>query len=457
MSQGQLVLYNSRTRSKEPFAPLLADRVRMYVCGPTVYQRIHLGNARPLVVFDLLYRLLRHLYGRVVYVRNITDVDDKIIHEAEANGEPIAALTERTTRAFHADARALLCLAPDVEPRATEHIPDMIRLIEELLRRGVAYVADGHVLFHVPAWPDYGRLSGRSRAEQIAGARVEVAPFKRDPADFVLWKPSPPELPGWDSPWGRGRPGWHIECSAMSERYLGVPFDIHGGGIDLLFPHHENESAQSCCAHGLPYLARFWVHNGFVTMRAEKMAKSVGNVVTVEEALKRAPGEAIRLWILGAHYRAPLDFSEEALLRARQTLDRWYLALSRVEGELPEAAPDGELVAALLDDLNTPRALARLHALVHDLNRLGGGPEGRRAAAVLRASAALLGLLEAPPRQWLEQGVEVDVGWIEARIRERSEARRRRDFATADRIRAELLAKGILLEDTPQGTVWRRR
>jgi len=452
----ELRLHNSLTRRREAFSPLEAGHVRMYVCGPTVYQRIHLGNARPLVVFDVLYRLLRHFHPRVTYVRNITDVDDKIIDQARKNGEPIEALTERTIRAFHEDAEALLCLPPTFEPRATAHIDDMIRLIERLLARGCAYVADGHVLFHVPAMPRYGRLSGRSREDQIAGARVEVAPFKKDPADFVLWKPSPPELPGWESPWGRGRPGWHIECSAMSEHYLGLPFDIHGGGIDLVFPHHENEMAQSCCAHGLELMARFWVHNGFVTMRAEKMAKSLGNIVTVEEARRMAPGEAIRLWILGAHYRAPLDFTEAALAQAEQTLDRLYLALSKVEGGAEES-PDAAFLAALADDLNTPRALARLHELVGRLNREEDAARRSELAARIRASAALLGLLQQEPRAWLERGVAVDVAWIEARIEERAEARRRRDFATADRIREELAERGILLEDTPRGTVWRRR
>ncbi len=457
MAAVQLRLHDTLSREVRPFAPLEAGHVRMYVCGPTVYQRIHVGNARPLVVFDVLFRLLRHLYPRVTYVRNITDIDDKIIQQAQRNGEPIEALTARTIEAFHQDAAALMCLPPTREPRATEHVADMIRLIEQLLARGCAYVAEGHVLFHVPAWPRYGVLSRRPREEQIAGARVEVAPYKRDPADFVLWKPSPPELPGWDSPWGRGRPGWHIECSAMAERHLGVPFDIHGGGIDLVFPHHENEIAQSGCAHGCELMARFWVHNGFVTMRAEKMAKSLGNVVTVAQALAQVPGEAVRLWVLQAHYRAPLDFSEAALAQARQTLDRLYGALDRAPAfDAEEGEVDPRVLEPLLDDLNTPRALAGLHELAGELNRAGDEGERRRLAARLVRSGELLGLLQQPPAAWLRGGVAVDEAWIEARIRERAEARARRDFATADRIREELQAMGIVLEDTPRGTVWRR-
>ncbi|GBD43003.1 Cysteine--tRNA ligase [bacterium HR40] len=451
----QLVLYNTLTRTAEPFAPLEPGHVRMYVCGPTVYQRIHVGNARPLVVFDVLFRLLQQLFPRVTYVRNITDIDDKIIDQARKNGEPIETLTERTIRAFHEDAAALLCLPPTHEPRATRHIADMIRLIERLLARGCAYVADGHVLFHVPAMPRYGQLSRRARDEQIAGARVEVAPFKRDPADFVLWKPSAPDQPGWDSPFGRGRPGWHIECSAMAEAYLGIPFDIHGGGIDLVFPHHENEIAQSCCAHGIDLMARFFVHNGFVTMAAEKMSKSLGNILTVAEARARVPGEAIRLWILSAHYRAPLDCTEEALLQARHTLDRLYAALDRAPvGASREGRIDSAVLSALCDDLGTPRALAALHELAGRLHRATDDGQRAQLAADLRRSAALLGLLQQDPSVWLRG--DVDAAWVERLIAERAEARRRRDFATADRIRNELAKAGILLEDTPTGTIWRR-
>ncbi len=450
-----LQLHNTLTRRKEPFAPLEAGHVRMYVCGPTVYQRIHIGNARPLVVFDVLFRLLRRMFPRVTYVRNITDVDDKIIAQARRDGEPIDALTERTIAAFHEDARALCCLEPTHEPRATRHIDDMIRLVERLIARGCAYAAEGHVLFHVPSMPAYGRLSGRSREDQIAGARVEVAPYKRDPADFVLWKPSAADEPGWDSPWGRGRPGWHIECSAMAEHYLGVPFDIHGGGLDLVFPHHENEIAQTCCAHGLDTMARFWLHNGFVTMAEEKMSKSLGNILTVAEARERAPGEAVRFWILTAHYRAPLDFTEDALRRAKRILDRFYLALEKVPAAKGE--PDDALLEALADDLNTPRALAVLHDLLNRLHRAEEEEERRELAGRLRASAALLGLLGQDPAAWLRGGEGgLDAARIEALLAERAAARKARDFATADRIRDELARAGIVIEDTPQGTIWRR-
>jgi cysteinyl-tRNA synthetase len=453
----QLHLTNTATRTKEAFAPQDPARVRMYVCGPTVYQRIHVGNARPLVVFDVLFRLLRHLYGpeHVTYVRNITDIDDKIIAAAAAAGEQIADLTARTTEAFLDDTAALGCLEPTHQPRATRHIAGMVALIERLIERGHAYAAEGHALFHVPSMPTYGRLSGRNREELEAGARVEVAPYKRDPADFVLWKPSTPEQPGWDSPWGRGRPGWHIECSAMAEHFLGpLPFDIHGGGQDLIFPHHENELAQSCCAHGLERMARFWVHNGFVDMRGETMSKSIGNVLRVDQALELAPGEAIRFFLLTAHYRQPLDLTDEGLSEAKRALDRFYGALARA-GAGGTAEPDEELLAALADDLNTPAALARLHGLLSELNRAKFG-QAAAAAAALRASAALLGLLQADPESWLRGGADGQAERIEALIAERAAARRGRDFARADAIRDQLAGEGILLEDGPVGTTWRR-
>jgi cysteinyl-tRNA synthetase len=322
-----LKLYNTLTRQKEEFVPLDPTHVRMYVCGPTVYDFAHIGNARPVVVFDVLYRLLKRLYPRVTYVRNITDVDDKIMAAAKETGEPIDGITGKFTRHYHADMAALGALPPDVEPCATGHIAEMIALVERLIARGHAYAADGHVLFSVPSMPDYGQLSRMSRDELVAGARVEVAPYKSDPADFVLWKPSAPDQPGWPSPWGRGRPGWHLECSAMSEKHLGVPFDIHGGGLDLVFPHHENEIAQSRCAHGLPAFAHYWMHNGYLTVNGEKMSKSLGNFRTVHDLLDRVSGEVIRLTLLSAHYRQPLDFSDAALDQARAALDRWYGAL----------------------------------------------------------------------------------------------------------------------------------
>jgi cysteinyl-tRNA synthetase len=449
-----LVLHNTLTRLKEPFAPIDPAHVRLYVCGPTVYQRIHVGNARPLIVFDVLFRLLRHLYPEVTYVRNITDVDDKIIDQARKNGQPIEDLTARTTEAFLADAAALGCLEPTLQPKATHHVSEMVALIERLIETGHAYEAEGHVLFLTPSMPAYGKLSGRNRDDQIAGARVEVAPYKRDPADFILWKPAADDEPGWDSPWGRGRPGWHIECSAMAEKHLGVPFDIHGGGQDLIFPHHENEMAQTCCAHGLDTMARFWLHNGFVDMRGQKMSKSVGNVLRLDEALEAVPGEAVRLWMLGAHYRAPIDCSEQGFDEAKTQLDRFYAALERA-GAGAETEPEPALVEALEDDLNTPKALAVLHDLLGQLNRARHG-EAPEIAARLKASAGLLGLLQQAPHDWLRGAAGADDDAIEALIAERLEARKAKDFARADAIRDQLAEVGIILEDGPGGTTWRR-
>ena len=446
-----LVLHDTASRGKRPFVPLQPGKVGVYACGPTVYDLIHIGNARPLIVFDVLCRVLRSLFADVTYVRNITDVDDKIMDRAHQRGVSIAAVTEATTARFHEDAAALGCLVPDHEPRATDNIQQMIRLIGALIERGHAYDEQGHVLFSVPSFGDYGRLSGRDRDDQIAGARVEVAPYKRDPADFILWKPSVTGQPGWESPWGFGRPGWHIECSAMAERYLGVPFDIHAGGIDLVFPHHENEIAQTRCGRGLTTMARYWLHNGFVTVNGEKMSKSLGNFTTVQDALALAPGEAIRLWTLGTHYRSPLDFTRDGLERAKATLDRFYGALDRAPAGA-EGAPDEALVEALCDDLNTPKALAVLHELLGRLNRTNE-PEDR---ARLVASGRLLGLLQDEPAAWLKGDCADDSADIEQAIAARMAARKARDFAEADRIRQELLNRGIVLEDGPGGTTWRR-
>ena len=444
----ELYLHNSLSRQRERFVPLDPTHVRMYVCGPTVYDVPHLGNARPAVVFDVLARLLRRLYPRVTYVQNITDIEDKIIARAAETGQPIEAITERAAAAYHADMAALGVAPPDVEPHATAHLCEMIAVIGQLIASGHAYEAEGHVLFAVSSFPQYGRLSGRSPDELLAGARVEVAPYKRDPGDFVLWKPSTPEQPGWDSPWGRGRPGWHIECSAMSWRYLGETFDIHGGGSDLLFPHHENEQAQSLCAFPGSGFARYWVHNGMLRIEGEKMAKSVGNVLTVREVLVRAPAEAVRLLLLHTHYRAPLDFTDNGLAESRRVLDRFYRAL-----ENSAAAPAKDLPApvleALCDDLNTPLAIAELHRLAD--TALAGDAA---AAAGLRAAGRLLGLLQADPAEWFRGGA--DAASVEARIAQRREARRARDFARADAIRAELAAEGVILEDTEAGTSWRR-
>ena len=443
----ELRLHNSLSRRREIFVPIDPANVRLYLCGPTVYDLAHVGNARPVVVFDVLVRLLRRLYPRVTYVRNITDVDDKINARAAESGEPIAAITARTTADFHADIEALGALPPDVEPRATGHIPEMILLIERLIAGGHAYVAEGHVLFAVASFAEYGRLSGRSPDELIAGARVDVAPYKRDPGDFVLLKPSTPDLPGWDSPCGRGRPGWHIECSAMSWRYLGETFDIHGGGQDLIFPHHENELAQSCCAFPGSGFARFWMHNGMLLVDGQKMSKSLGNFLTIRDALAKAPGEVVRLTLLRTHYRASLDFSDAALAEARKDLDRWYRALQRTPAapaELP--AP---VLEALCDDLNTPLAIAELHRLAD------GALAGDAAAAGgLKAAGDLLGLLQQGPDAWFHAGG--DEAGIEAAIAERIAARKAKDFARADAIRKDLAARGILLEDGPGGTTWRR-
>ena len=443
-----LFLTNSLTHRKARFEPLDPAHVRMYVCGPTVYDLAHVGNARPVVVFDVLARLLRQLFPQVTYVRNITDVDDKINARAAETGQTIAAVTAATTAEFHTDMAALGALPPDIEPRATEHIAEMILLIERLIAGGHAYPAEGHVLFSVASDPDYGKLSGRSPDELLAGARIDVAPYKRDAGDFVLWKPSTPDQPGWDSPWGRGRPGWHIECSAMSWRYLGESFDIHGGGQDLIFPHHENELAQSCCAFPGSEFARIWMHNGMLLVNGEKMSKSLGNFFTVRDVLAKAPGEAVRLLLLRAHYRGALDFTDTALASAKAELDRFYRALERHPGIVPGTLP-APVLDALCDDLNTPLALSHLHALAD--TALAGDAE---AAAGLRAAGAILGLLQGEPAAWFRGGD--DSAEIEAAIEARLAARKSRDFTLADKIRADLTARGIVLEDGPQGTTWRR-
>ncbi|MGZ8311719.1 MAG: cysteine--tRNA ligase [Allosphingosinicella sp.] len=435
----EIRLHDTMAREKRPFAPADPQRVTMYVCGPTVYNRAHIGNARPAVVFDVLARLLRHVYGAdsLVYARNVTDVDDKIIEAARAEGADPPAITERFERFYLDDMGALGVQPPTIAPHATGHIDGMIAMIARLITAGNAYEAEGNVLFHVPSDPDYGALGRRDREAMIAGARVEVAAYKKDPADFVLWKPSPEGVIGWESPWGRGRPGWHIECSAMIEQHLGQTIDIHGGGLDLIFPHHENEIAQSRCAHEGAPLARYWVHNGFLSMAGgEKMSKSLGNVVSVAELLKQGhKGETLRLGLLSAHYRQPLEWSQALIAQSRATLDRLY----RTAGDAAGGQTDAGVLDALADDLNTPLALARLSA-IND-------------PATLRASAALLGLLGGTGENWFQGEPEAGV---DARISARAEAKARRDFAEADRIRAELAAEGILLEDGPQGTIWRR-
>ncbi|HIA20897.1 MAG TPA: cysteine--tRNA ligase [Alphaproteobacteria bacterium] len=458
-----LHLYNTLNRKKVEFVPLDEEHVRVYVCGPTVYDHIHVGNARPIIVFDVLYRLLQHLYPRVTYVRNITDIDDKIIVRAAERGEEIGALTERTIRQFHHDIEALGTLKPDIEPRATDHIHDMIKMINLLLIQGFAYSAEQHVLFHVPALQDYGRLSRRDRDDMVAGARVEVAPYKKDPADFVLWKPSMDDQVGWNSPWGRGRPGWHIECSAMSTKYLGPDFDIHGGGEDLIFPHHENEIAQSQCAHPDSSFAQWWLHNGYLRSEGKKMSKSLGNFYTVKELLgagereKMWRGESIRLMMLSTHYRQPLDFTKSGVDNAKKKLDRWYRALGDVDFE--DGLSTTGIVEALCDDLNTPRAVAIMDALCGSVSV---GRDGvLDAKRDLRAGASLLGLLQYSSESWFQGGSVSESreggGDIESLIAQRLVARGDRDFDTADSIRQSLLDRGVVLEDKPDGTtVWRR-
>jgi cysteinyl-tRNA synthetase len=454
-----LKLYNSLTRRKEEFRPIDPQNVRMYVCGPTVYDYAHIGNARAITAFDLLYRVLRHEYGEshVKYVRNITDVEDKIMAAAKENGEPIEALTARTTAIFREDMAQLGNLPPDVEPRATEYIKEMIALIERLIASGHAYAAEGHALFRVASYAEYGKLSRRSRKDMIAGARVEIAPYKEDPGDFVLWKPSSADQPGWDSPWGRGRPGWHIECSAMSENTLGETFDIHGGGLDLIFPHHENEIAQSVCAHdgrGPQDFARVWMHNGMLTVGGAKMAKSDGNFITVRDALGQAPGEVIRLALLGTHYRDPLDWTDRRLQEAKQALDRWYraLALPSQEGLFGST---NAVIDALNDDLNSPLALHYLHELADLVHQAKDDAKRFGWQHALREAGRVFGLLQATSEDWFRGGSTLS-DLLEKQIAARNLAREERRFADADRIRDELAAEGIILEDSPCGTTWRR-
>ena len=450
-----LMLYNTLTRRKEAFEPIDPANVRMYVCGPTVYDYAHIGNARPVIVFDVLFRLLRHLYGagHVTYVRNITDVDDKINARAAEEGVSIRELTERTARQFHQDIKALGVLPPTVEPRATDHIAEMRTLIEALVANGHAYVAENHVLFDVPSMPDYGRLSNRSLEEMEAGARVEVAPYKKDPMDFVLWKPSKPGEPAWPSPAGitvHGRPGWHIECSAMAEKHLGPVFDIHGGGIDLVFPHHENEIAQSRCAHGTPVMARYWLHNGFLQVEGEKMSKSLGNFITIHDLLKDWPGEVVRFNMLRTHYRQPIDWTKKGLEESQATLDRWAEICDNAGGAADGAwLPSIDVIDALKDDLNTPLAIAKLHEGAKDAKG-GSYADGQQ----WLASAAFLGF---DVRRWRGRAKSADVleatepelaQRVKQLVGERLKARKAKNFKESDRIRDELAAMGIALKDS---------
>ena len=476
----ELRLYDTLTREKRVFAPLDRSNVRMYVCGPTVYDFAHIGNARPVIVFDVLFRLLRHLYGEshVTYVRNITDVDDKINDRAARDfpglplNEAIRKVTEQTEKQFHDDVDALGCLRPTVEPRATEHIAEMREIIERLVKGGFAYVAEDHVLFSPQAMnaanevlPRYGALANRSLDEIIAGARVDVAPYKRDTTDFVLWKPSKPGEPSWPSPAGikvQGRPGWHIECSAMSWKHLGEEFDIHGGGIDLVFPHHENELAQSCCTFHKSRMAHTWMHNGFLQVEGAKMSKSLGNFVTVRELLNDWPGEVLRLNMLKTHYRSPIDWTLKGVEESAKILDGWYEFVGDCQ---PAPTPDQAFVEALSDDLNTPAAVARLHQMSHPpvAGRMMAGVSmlgdrtGAAAPAHLKSSAMLIGLLQPTASERKAKHIKasgIDTVAIERLLESRSEARARKDFKESDRIRDELAAMGIVIKDSKEGTTW---
>ncbi len=481
-----LKLHNSLTRKKEIFEPIDPNHIRLYACGPTVYSYAHIGNARMAAVFDMLADLLRLLYPKVTYVSNITDIDDKIIAAAQKTGQSCEIITRKYADIYNRDMASLGIKKPDIQPLATKHIPQMIALIKRLIEQGHAYEAQGHVLFHVPSFPAYGGLSGRGRDDQIAGSRVEVAPYKKDPADFVLWKPSTEDQPGWESPWGenngRGRPGWHIECSAMAEEHLGLPFDIHGGGADLKFPHHENEIAQSCCAHGilndLSAFAKYWIHNGFVTVNSQKMAKSEGNICLVHDLLQQYDGEVLRLSLLSAHYSQPLDWTDNILQQSKKTLDRLYqtnrelASYSEEENETMDGASssktsyqdiksqeDNPVLLALCDDLNTPKALAALGALA----KAAINSKDRDDIYSFRFAAKLLGIVQKNPDKWLGYGGGgdnqeggIDASYIDRLLEERQTARTNKDYARADEIRDELANMGIAIEDTPKGAVWKK-
>ena len=455
-------LYNTLSREKQIFEPIDPERVTMYVCGPTVYNYAHIGNARPAVIFDLLQRVLQQHYDQVVYARNITDVDDKINETAAKLGVPISEISSKYVDAYHKDMAAIGVRLPSIEPRATNHIEQMIDMIQRLIDAGHAYETDGHVLFAIESFKDYGALSGRDLRDMTAGSRVEVSDFKKHPGDFVLWKPSEDPQPGWESPWGWGRPGWHMECSAMAETHLGETIDIHGGGQDLVFPHHENEMAQSVCSHGGNPFARYWMHNGFVTVQKRKMSKSLGNTLVVHELLKDHPGEVLRYLLLGAHYRQPLDWSEQELESARRTLDRLYNVLRTADHEYgpfkANERPGKAFLEALDDDLNTPVALAEFNRVARELARAENAEDAQKAAGELLADAALIGLLQNDPDAWFGAGAEDDESAeIEALIEKRNQARADRDFAAADSIRDQLTAMGVVLEDAGGVTRWRRK
>lgn len=454
----EIYLHNTLKQRKDKFIPIDANNVRMYVCGPTVYDKAHLGNAKTPVVYDVLYRLLCHVYGKehVTYVSNITDVDDKILNKHKETGKSIREITEQTYNWYIDDMKKLNVLSPNYRPRATEYIPEMIKLVELLLKNGHAYIADKQVLFDVDSMPNYGFLSGRSMKEMVAGARVEIADYKKNPADFILWKPSDADQPGWDSPWGYGRPGWHLECSAMSSKLLGNDFDIHGGGSDLIFPHHENECAQSCCAYPGTHFAYYWVHTGMLMINGVKMSKSLGNFYTVDEILAKYPAEALRLLFLTTHYHQPFNFTFEGLEQAKAILDKFYNALLK-NADIPIAKtePSEKLIAALCDDLNTPLALSYLHETLGNLNKAETKEERIKYKSELLANAYMLGLLYNDAESWFK-GAASDDAEIEALIAKRAEAKKNKDWATADAIRNELKERGIVLEDSPAGTTWKK-
>ena len=446
----ELVFYDTLKRRKVTFVPLNSGNIRLYVCGPTVYDYAHIGNARPVVVFDVLYRLLKHIYPTVTYVRNITDVDDKINTRALESGRSIREITDQTAKVFQEDMREVGALPPDYEPRATEHIPSMIGMIEVLIEKGHAYAAEGHVLFSVPSMADYGELSGRNREQQIDGARVDVAPYKRDGADFVLWKPSGSDAPGWDSPWGYGRPGWHIECSAMSHMYLGEAFDIHAGGIDLVFPHHENEIAQSRCANDTKVFAKYWLHNAFITMSNEKMAKSQGNILKIKNFRNKVSGQVLRLALMSAHYKQPLDWNDKLLNDCQNPISKWYNVYS---SDYHEEEVDDEILKPLYDDLNTPGYIANLHKLYEKAQK-GNSTD----KALFTSACNFIGLLNETEIEWLEfkkNKLSINEAEILDKIEQRNRARKDKNYKEADKIRDELLDKGVLIEDKDGKTTWK--
>ncbi len=446
-----LNLYNTLSRKKEKFVPIKNNKVGMYVCGPTVYDFAHIGNARPLVVFDVLFRVLKKIYGRnnITYVRNITDIDDKIIESSKKKKITIKELTETITKSFHEDCNYLNCLKPSFEPKATDHIKEMINMIINLLKNKHAYENEKHVYFSVSSFKNYGKLSSKNSKELVAGSRVEISKYKKDPLDFVLWKPSDDKDPGWDSPWGRGRPGWHLECSAMSEKFLGKRFDLHGGGLDLIFPHHENEIAQSCCANKNENFANYWLHNGFVTFDKEKMSKSIGNIVTIKKLRKNINGQVVRLALLSSHYKQPLDWNEKLINETQNTLDKWYNQFEKSDSE--EISDD--LIKPLLEDLNTPEYISKLHMLYDESSK-----GNKSSKSKFLAACKLIGLLEEDRQSWehfKKSKVKIDERFINKKIEDRNEARKKGDYKLADNIRKELEDNGVIIEDKQDKTIWK--